>query len=71
MFHIVKERGLFAVDVTNFKATINKSQLKKTIKLNVRKCIDLPRRHAKIHPSTALVPITVEIVKWQSTVLRM
>ena len=50
MFRIVKERGLFAVDVTNFKATINKSQLKKTIKLNVRKCIDLPRHHAKIHP---------------------
>ena len=50
MFHIVEERGLFAVDVTNFKATSNKSKLKKTIKLNVRKCIDLSSRHAKIHP---------------------
>lgn len=49
MFHIVKERGLFAVDVTNFKITINKSQLKKTIKLNVQKSIDHIRNHAKIH----------------------
>lgn len=50
MFHIVKERGMLAFDMTNFKVTINKSQLKKTIKLNVIKCIDLPHRHAKIHP---------------------
>ena len=53
MFRIFKERGLLAADVTNFKAINNNSQLKKTIKLNVRKCIDLPSHHAKIHPSTA------------------
>ena len=53
MIHIVKERGTFAVDVTNFKITTNKSQLKKTVKLNVQKCIDPSRHHAKIHPSTA------------------